>query len=83
MWKGFYDILIKAQKLEHKGRLAEIEGDDGVINLTFVVFADGTVHMGWERTMRKHIKDRGTQLPRNSAIMPDATRTLENRSWEH
>ena len=56
MWKRFYDILIKAQKLEHKGKIAEIEGEDGIIHLTSVVFADDTVNMGANNV---NIQDRG------------------------
>ena len=56
MWKRFYDILIKAQKLEHKGKLAEIEGENGIITLTSVVFADDTVNMG---ANNENITDRG------------------------
>jgi hypothetical protein len=58
-------------------KLAEIEGDDGVINLTSVVFADETANMG---ANNENIPKIEAQLPRNSAIMPDVTRTLENRS---
>jgi hypothetical protein len=43
-----YDILIKDQKLEHKGKLAEIEGEDGI-------FANDTVNMG---ANKENIKDR-------------------------
>jgi hypothetical protein len=34
MWERFYDMLSRAQKLVNKGKLAEIEGEDGVIVLT-------------------------------------------------
>jgi len=46
MWKRFYNMLIKAQKLVEKGKLAEIEGEEGTITLTSTVAADDTANMG-------------------------------------
>jgi len=44
MWKRFYDLLIKAQKLITAGKLAFIEGEDGnEIILTSEVYADDTL----------------------------------------
>ena len=42
MWKRFYDLLIRAQKLIKTGKLAYIQGEDGEIILTAKVFADDT-----------------------------------------
>ena len=41
-----YDMLIRAQKLVEQGKLAEIEGEAGVIVLTSAVAADDTANMG-------------------------------------
>jgi len=43
MWKRFYDILIRAQNLVEAGKLAYIQGEDGIITLTSQVYADDTV----------------------------------------
>ena len=44
MWKRFYDILIRAQKLVKDGKLAYIVSEDGEkITLTSKVYADDTV----------------------------------------
>ena len=43
MWKRFYDLLIRAQKLVNKGKLAYITSEDGnQILLTTKVYADDT-----------------------------------------
>jgi hypothetical protein len=44
MWERFYNMLIKAKKLVEQGKLAEIEGEDGVITLTSAVAADDTTN---------------------------------------
>ena len=44
MWKRFYDLLIKAQKLVSQGKLAFILSEDGdEIILTSEVYADDTL----------------------------------------
>ena len=45
MWERFHDMLSRAQKLVNKGKLAEIEGGDGVITLTSAVATDDTANM--------------------------------------
>jgi hypothetical protein len=43
-------MLIKAQKLVTTGKLAEIEGEDGMITLTSTVAADDTANMGGDNS---------------------------------
>jgi hypothetical protein len=45
-----FTMLIKAQKLVTRGKLAETEGEDGVITLTSTVAADDTANMGGDNT---------------------------------
>ena len=50
MWKRFYDILIKAQKLVDQGKLAYIEGENEDIILTAKCFADDTAFFSGDQT---------------------------------
>jgi hypothetical protein len=46
MWKRFYDMLIRAQKLVEKGSWRKSKERNGVIVLTSAVAADDTANMG-------------------------------------
>ena len=52
-----------SETAEHRGKIAEIDGEDGVINLTSVVFADDTVNMGANNA---NIQDRGKTAQESS-----------------
>ena len=50
LWKRFYDLLIKAQKLVNAGKLAYITSEDGTkITLTAEVYADDTTLVSGDR----------------------------------
>jgi hypothetical protein len=71
-------MLIRAQKLVEQGKLAEIEGEDGVITLTSAVAADDTTN--WVATTLTPKAAR--ELHRISSHMQDATPTPAKHTWE-
>jgi hypothetical protein len=67
----FYDMLIRAKKLVTEGKLAEIEGEDGMVTLTSTVTAgDMMATFKIEHKLR------------NSSSMQAVTPMQANRTWE-
>jgi hypothetical protein len=60
-----------------RGKLAEIEGEDGIITLTSTVAADDTANMGGDNT---NIQSRA-ETAQEFIPMQDVTPALGNHTW--